>query len=250
MDIVQGTSYALSLRWAVSGKVDKGGNYCVAQGVLEQFGDAGTALAAFSVAVLVVAYYHRVDWIVSNPRTVSWCLIISMVMILVILIVPPASVISHFYGNTGLWCWIAHSSPTNDRLQIGACYALMWLAALTSVFGYGYVLIGTLIGWNPSKVVTDSDIVLPTWTSKEAWGMFWYSLAYCIEVGPISIIRLVQFGSHGPCPSVKPGWTIFAISLLGASGLINTILWLTTKRGFGFSTEEERRRAIEAGRHS
>jgi hypothetical protein len=168
-------------------------------GVLEQFGDAGTALSAFSVVTLVVAYYHRVDWVVSHPKTVSWCLIISMVTILVILIVPPASVVSSFYGNTGLWCWIAHSSPTNDRLQIGACYALMWLAALTSVFGYGYMIIGTFSGSNQSKEVTDIDIVLPTYTPKEAWGLFWYSLGnpFPTEYGVYrSLIAVAWFFNH------------------------------------------------------
>ncbi|KAF8311535.1 uncharacterized protein EI90DRAFT_3138263 [Cantharellus anzutake] len=245
MDAIQGVSYALSFKWAVSGDVSQDGGYCAAQGVLQQFGDAGTALSAFLVALLVVAYYFHVSWIVHHPKTVSCCLLLLFPAFLVVLIVPPPSLIHNLYGNTGLWCWIAHHSPTNARLQIGVCYALMWLAALTSILGYGWVLIGTLRGADAARQETGRSGHVPVYSVEEAWRMMWYSLAYVIEVAPISIIRLVQFGSKGPCPSVGPGWIIFAVAVYGASGLINTGLWLTTGRRFGFATEEERRKTSE-----
>ena len=69
-------------------------------------------------------------------------------------------------------------------------------------------------------------------------------IAYFIEVIPISIVRLIQWGSKGPCPNVRPGWVIFTVSLLGASGFINAVLWMVTGRRFGFRT----RREIEARR--
>ncbi|KAF8311537.1 uncharacterized protein EI90DRAFT_3096227 [Cantharellus anzutake] len=242
MDLVLSLSHALSLRWAVSGRVDQGGEYCIAQGVLLQFGNTGTAISALLVVLLVVGYYRRVKGIEENPGTVSCCLLAFLITFLITLIVPPVSVISNLYGNTGLWCWIVHSDPLNSGLQLGTCYGLMWLVALTSFLGYGYVLMGTLNNPNPKIQEGSDSIILPSYTVEEAWGMMWYSLAYVFEVTPISVIRLVQFGTKGPCPGVGPGWLIFAIPLYSASGLINTILWLTTGRRFGFSTEQERRR--------
>ncbi|KAF8325890.1 uncharacterized protein EI90DRAFT_2031688 [Cantharellus anzutake] len=245
MDAIQGVSSALSFKWAVSGDVSQDGGYCDAQGVLQQFGDAGTALSAFLVALLVVAYYFHAGWIVHHPKTVSCCLLLLFPAFLIVLIVPPSSLIHNLYGNTGLWCWIAHHSPTNARLQIGACYALMWLAALTSILGYGWVLIGTLRRAGAARQETGHFSHVPVYSVEEAWRMMWYSLAYVIEVAPISIIRFVQFGSKGPCRRVGPGWIIFAMAVYSASGLINTGLWLTTGRRFGFATEKERRRTSE-----
>ena len=74
-------------------------------------------------------------------------------------------------------------------------------------------------------------------------------IAYCIEVIPISVVRLVQFGK-GPCPNVRPGWLIFAVSLLNASGTINAILWMTTGRRFGFRTRGEIEEAVIMGERS
>ncbi|KAF8311536.1 uncharacterized protein EI90DRAFT_3160423 [Cantharellus anzutake] len=244
MDVIQSSSRALTFRWAVSGAVDHGGGYCMAQGVLEQFGDAGTALAAFLVAVLVVSYYRRVTMIVDHPRAVSWVLILFFAMALVSLIILPTTMIRNFYGNVGLWCWILHGGASRNTLQIASCYALMLLGALASVVGYGYVFIGTLNETNLARRDGGSADFLPMYTVEDAKRMMWYSLAYVIEVVPFVIIRLVTFYAKFPCPGVRAGWNVFAISLLGASGLINVLLWIITGRRFGFATEEERRRDV------
>ncbi len=107
--------------------------------MLEQFGDAGTAMSAFVVVILVVVRYFNHELIDDNWKRISYFWAAFLTVFLILLIIPPATTISHYYGNTGLWCWIDNNSPTNARLQIAACYALMWLAALTSVFGYGYL---------------------------------------------------------------------------------------------------------------
>jgi len=239
------------------GKVDSGGTYCTAQGALQQIGDAGTSISAFLVVLLVVAQYHRIDWIVSNPRTVSFVMLGFLVTFLFLLIAPPAISIRSYYGNTGLWCWIAHRNPETDRLQIASAYALDWLASLSSVLGYGYVLLGTLkhSGRTDRNHSPQEDDILTgdnvdVFTIKEAKGMMWYSLAYCIEVIPISVVRLVQFGAKGPCPNVRPGWIIFAVSLLGASGFINAMLWMTTGRRFGFRSHREIEEAVIMGERS
>ena len=138
-------------------------------GALQQIGDAGTSISAFLVVLLVVAQYHRIDWIVSNPKTVSYVMLGFLVTFLILLIAPPATSIRSYYGNTGLWCWIAHRNPETDRLQIGSAYALQWLASLSSVLGYGYVLLGTL---KYSERTADNHDVF---TTNEAKGMMWYS---------------------------------------------------------------------------
>jgi len=211
-------------------------------GVLEQIGDAGTATSAFLVVILILAQYFRVDWIISNPRTVSYTLFGFLLIFLTLLIAPPATTISNYYGNTGLWCWIVHGTGTNDRLQIGSTYGLIWVAALTSVFGYGYVLVSTIRDRNRADNSDDDDTLPDTndvFTVQEAMGMMWYSVAYCAEMIPITAVRLVQFRAPWPCPNVRPGWVIFAIGLQCTSGLVNALLWITTGRRFGFRTRKE-----------
>ena len=133
--------------------------------------------------LLVVAQYHRIDWIVSNPRTVSYVLLGFLFTFIILLIAPPAISIRAYYRNTGLWCWIAHRNPETDRLQIGSAYALQWLAALSSILGYGYVLLGTLKhggGTNRNSTPRENGILkadnFDVFTIREAKGMMWYSV--------------------------------------------------------------------------
>lgn len=153
-------------------------------GVLQQIGDAGTAISAFLVVLLVVAQYHHLEWITHNPRTVSYSLLSFIVLFLILLILPPATSIKNYYGNTGLWCWIAHRNPETDRLQIGSAYALEWLATITSILGYGHVLVGTLHGADGGHQQDGRPQAQPdnldVFTVEEAKGMMWYSLGKSI----------------------------------------------------------------------
>ncbi|KAI0247663.1 hypothetical protein BJV78DRAFT_1157059 [Lactifluus subvellereus] len=136
----------------------------------------------------------------------------------------------HFYGPTEYWCWI----PSEFKIQRTACdFGLMWMTAAANIVIYailflyfrGYI---TTSGWriHTSRRPEPVNIHGPL---KQAFGLLLslssYPLVYILTVLPLSIARYRDFAHH----SVPSAGTIFVDIIYLSSGLLNVILFSTTR---------------------
>jgi hypothetical protein len=69
----------------------------------------------------------------TRARVVTYISIAAIYMFVFLMIMIPATTIPHYYGNTGLWCWIAGEDVESLRLRIGECCLLLWALGAYSV---------------------------------------------------------------------------------------------------------------------
>jgi hypothetical protein len=160
-DLIQALATMANFRWAFSGSVTEGA-YCRTQSVFEQIGDSGAALCVIIISILVLVRIMNPAILNRNPHKLSLVLVLITSLILLLIILVPATVLKRYYGDTDLWCWIVDRNPTTARLRFGTEYVLMWIALGTETVVYTYILLRTS---------TFDDI-----SFKAAIGMFWYAV--------------------------------------------------------------------------
>jgi len=232
-DMIQALARISTFRWALSGVV-KEGAYCRTQSAFEQIGNFGAALCVMIISLLVLVRITRPSLITTRPRQISLILVALTTLILILLILVPSTVIKGYYGDTDLWCWIVDKNGTTSRLRIGTEYALLWSALATETLVYGYFLLRKLAHTYHWFGITSPSFDSITFSAT--LGMFWYAVAYAVEVIPISIIRMRQFQHH----DIPHGWDTVALTLGSAAGFVNAILFFSTGRRFGFSDGRRR----------
>ncbi|KAF9514273.1 hypothetical protein BS47DRAFT_1453588 [Hydnum rufescens UP504] len=225
---IQAVGNILTARWAFNGKVTEG-SYCTAQAVIKQIGDGGVSW--FTTAIAVMTFLQTMFPGKLNQSQAHWLAVAMIVFIFVfqfLSITIPATTIPHYYGNTGPWCWIPHTSGEASRLKIGTEYAYFWLAATVSLVLYGTIVVNWL---------REGTVKRDRRRHREALSMAWYPIAYTVEVLPMSLVRFLQWDPKGP--KAQHGFIIPAAILFASSGAINALLWLLTGRRFGFSDPDE-----------
>ena len=60
----------------------------------------------------------------ARARLVTMAFIAFIFTFLFLMIATPALTVDHYYGNTGLWCWIAGANTESLRLRIGELFEL------------------------------------------------------------------------------------------------------------------------------
>jgi len=146
---------------------------CWTAAVFEQIGDSGAALCVIIISVLVLLRVTT-PWIMAAyPRQMSLALVVVTSLILLFIILVPATTLNPYYGNTGLWCWIVGKDGTKRRLRVGTEYALMWTALATETLVYGYLLLRKLAHhYHWFGITSPFDRI----TFGAALGMFWYAV--------------------------------------------------------------------------
>lgn len=71
----------------------------------------------------------------AQARVVTFVGIGGVFLFLFLMITIPATTIHHYYGNTGLWCWIAGDNVESLRLRIGKSHLILYQLALVVQFG-------------------------------------------------------------------------------------------------------------------
>ncbi|KAF8269313.1 hypothetical protein EI94DRAFT_1799338 [Lactarius quietus] len=215
-DLIQTLGGLMNMKWVIDATVTEG-SFCVAQGVVKQLGDVGTALSAGNVAIYTFsALIFR-----SKPDTNVFraLLIVAGIWISIILNVAINVGInggSNFYTPTGYWCWI---SDVYGVQQTVADYMWMWISAFSSLLAYVAVF-----------------LVLRGFVTVEGWRVRWtygqespdiphYPIIYIITVLPVSAARYRTFAGHNP-PFV---FTVIADGLFLSSGLLNVLLYVYTR---------------------
>ncbi|KAG8938374.1 hypothetical protein FRC03_007310 [Tulasnella sp. 419] len=245
-DFILSMGYVTILAWARDGKVTPGIT-CTAQGVLQHAGEVGTSLATLAIAIYTFkSLLFR--WTV-HPTDRPWLMplavfgLISLFQLLMTLI-PAVGIYDDpekpFYGVAGYWCWITADYP-GERL--GLEYVIFWFVALVNIILYiplFLALRGNLVvrppinptRWRICSVTWRSVRYEDTWSltsaarfDKVALQMLAYPIVYIFLILPASINRWAS-PKVSNWPSAMSFFACFALAL---SGLINVILYVTTR---------------------
>lgn len=67
----------------------------------EQIGDSGAAICVIVISILVFLRNTHPALITYNPRQTSITLVVAVTFVLITIILVPATVLKHYYGDTG-----------------------------------------------------------------------------------------------------------------------------------------------------
>jgi len=232
-DLCQAIGSIMSIQWYIKNEVEFG-SFCVAQGVIKHIADVGTAVWSLVIAgqafwILFLRLPTR-KYLLYATLISGWSIVGTMV------IAGPAALDvalnGPFFGISGHWCWIS-DHYTVARITLD--YMILFLSALFSFILYSMIFLsirGNLIrnGWRVRfnfKGGKDSngggadDAILGI-----AKQMLWYPVTYTIIILPIAACRFAEWTGH----EVSWDVTVFADSIFLLSGLINVVLFSTTRR--------------------
>ncbi|KAI9064117.1 hypothetical protein FKP32DRAFT_1591529 [Trametes sanguinea] len=209
--------------------------YCTVQGVLKHASDVGTAYWSLIIAmntfwILFLRWKLR-RFVLIGALTAGWSAIGAIVS------AGPAAIQrverGPFYAISGYWCWIQDEYPS-ERITLD--YMIMFISALLSFIMYTLVffrLRGNVLlhGWRlsfrfrrgPTEPASKS---VDTHAMNVAKGMLLYPVAYTILLLPIAISRFSEWMGH----EVPFAVTIVCDAIFLLSGLVNVVLFLTTRR--------------------
>ncbi|KAJ8521163.1 hypothetical protein ONZ45_g2080 [Pleurotus djamor] len=216
------------------------GSTCVAQGVLKQLSDVGSATWTLVIAIntfcLLFLEIKLRQFVLWSTLVAGWFGIGAIVM------AGPASLNTvqrgPFHAISGYWCWISPEYPT-ERITLG--YMFMFISAFLCFVIYTLIYLrlrGNVVvnGWRlrfrSSTAVRDSNA--SDWRGRVANDhamriskqMLLYPVAYTVLILPIAIARFSAWaGADVPFSA-----TIFCGSVFLLSGVVNVVLFSTTRR--------------------
>ncbi|TFY71616.1 hypothetical protein EVG20_g1395 [Dentipellis fragilis] len=228
----------LSLKWVMDMTVNYG-TLCTVQAVIKHTADVGIALWTSVIA------FHTFGILFFNlplKRYAMWCTLVGVwSATAAIVIAGPATLNTPkhgpFYGIAGEWCWITGNYNTQ---RVVLDYMIMFLAALFSFILYTLVFLrlrGIILvdGW---RISFRFKRRVPSWSGSEKGRqdqymatlgkqMLLYPVAYTIIILPITVVRFTNWFGHDDVPFAA---TIFCDTVYLLSGLVNTILFSSTRR--------------------
>ncbi|KAI0066270.1 hypothetical protein BV25DRAFT_1879414 [Artomyces pyxidatus] len=227
-DIIQALGGMLDVKWAHTGKVHTG-SFCTAQGVIQQLGEVGVALATLAISVhTFVVVFWRIG-IHSRPIAYSAVGLICLFDVLFVSIGAGVHRHQNYEEPTPYWCWIGHQY---EGERLAGEYLWFWVTLFFSLLAYV-----PLYFWSRGNLSVDQN----TWWrfhihrraavqdfDGQGWralSMLAYPVIYCILVIPLSIARWRGFSGH----TVPSSATFFSIVLYNLSGFCNVVLLLTTR---------------------
>jgi hypothetical protein len=140
-----------------------------------------------------------------------------------------------FFSISGYWCWISPHYPA-ERITLD--YMIMFMAAFFSFVIYTLIFLrlrGNIVGsgWHIgfrmlSKETSDtgSEATKGNQAMAIAKQMLLYPVAYCGLILPIAATRFSSWSGH----AVPFEVTIFSGTVFLMSGLVNVVLFTTTRR--------------------
>ncbi|KAI0247658.1 hypothetical protein BJV78DRAFT_901876 [Lactifluus subvellereus] len=240
-DLVQAAGGLMNVRWAIDASV-RSGVFCSVQGAVKHASDVGCALSTLVISLYTLRTLcfmkvpHDDDQLdkgkiekTRRKRLHRSLVVVVCIWASVALIVTAnvaANGVGHFYGPTGYWCWIR----SEYSIQRTACdFGLMWMTAAANIVIYAILFLHFrgYITTSGSRIHTSLkpkpvNIHGPL---KQAFGLLFYPLVYILTVLPLSIARYNAFAHH----RVPFAVTIFVDTIYLSSGLLNVILFSTTR---------------------
>jgi len=237
-DVLQAIGAVMSIKWIQDGKVEVG-EFCNAQGIVQQLGETGVAMTTLMIAV----YTFLGGWLGKDVKSMPmWVTQMLMVAIwfFIALMTMLGNVINrgkHFVIPTPYWCWIGA-----DYLQwrIWGEYFWFWITLAVSLVIYiplylwsrGNLLFDEHSWWKLSlkRVESNADPELKV-IRRRSFVMLAYPGVYCISILPFSVVRWIGFiQERGHRPNRVSSTATFAVAAIyGLSGVCNVVLLLTTR---------------------
>ncbi|KAG9078886.1 hypothetical protein FS749_009058 [Ceratobasidium sp. UAMH 11750] len=259
-DLIQGSAFAINLKWAADGGIQHSAT-CTVQAAVSQFGDLGGALWSLAIA------YHTFSllFLLSKPSIWATCSLLGVgwTLITVLPILGPTVIENvakrgHFYGISGAWCWIGDDYQAERFIYV---YMWIFLSLLSSLVLYSLVYLrfsgflfyeqGKLVwkptsransrntmtfnvsgesnGTNGTRLVGNGEFNgVGKHLKKVARRLMFYPLVYSLVTVPVAVCRLMAIsGWKVPFPLYAFAGTTFA-----SSGLTNVILFIITRHSF------------------
>jgi len=236
LDIIQALGKVTSIRWVSLGKVVSG-EYCTAQGGLQQFGETGVALTTLTVTVhtFISVFWRRGI----HSRRIA-LVIVALIYTFVSLWVG-LGIGTHkdpefpFYNPTPYWCWIS-SRYSGER--IGGEYIWLWITLITSIILYvplffwsqGNLSVDPEIWWR-FRIHRRPDVLDFEGRRRRAFAILAYPTVYSILILPVSVIRWIGFGleARGIDNGIPAVATFIVDYTYTLSGFLNVSLLLLTR---------------------
>jgi len=233
-DIIMALGRVTNIKWVQEDRIYVG-SYCTAQGVIQQFGETGSAMVTTVIAIYT---FTIVVWgTFRRQLQVAYAVIAFIFLFLIIFIGVTVGTqthgTQHYMTPDGFWCWIGDGTRYNAERYSGE-YMWMWIALSVSVLTYvplAFVAIGVL------RVSTDN------WWKFERNGrrdaqvegqrrrsisMIAYPVVYFILVIPTSIVRWASgFGSSAK--TLPSAATLTTECIFSLTGLANVMIFLFTR---------------------
>ncbi|KZP09515.1 hypothetical protein FIBSPDRAFT_681977, partial [Athelia psychrophila] len=232
-DLIMAVGHVLDLGWIQGGKIQVG-NYCTAQGTIQQIGETGSALATLAIAIYSV---FAVLWGKLSGNFVAAYLVVGFTWIFVALLVAigvttPGS--DHYETPDGFWCWIGRKHSIDRYLGE---YVWMWAAMFGSFLAYtplffwarGNLSIDPAHWWKIRlhRSLSDEHSIDPDGRKRRAMGLIAYPLVFALIILPFSVVRWTSnFGTGKHKLTALTFATQFLYSL---TGTFNVLLFLFTR---------------------
>ncbi|EAU91554.2 hypothetical protein CC1G_02043 [Coprinopsis cinerea okayama7 len=231
--ILQCLGTALSIQW-LQDRMIVIGQFCTAQAALKHIADVGIAVwtlviagHTFCVLFLELRIANYVLWLALG---LGWTVIFFLVGSGPLFIARKE--IIPFYGIDGRWCWI---SPVYTFSQVFLAWVPILLAVALSMVLYTltfFRLRGNIVrnGWKLAFRRMDGDESGKYFDNDQtmvaAKQMLLYPVTYAILATPIVIVQFVSWSGI----KVSFEWVVFSGSVYLLSGLLNAIVFTTTRR--------------------
>jgi len=230
-DLLQALGGAVNVKWIHELRVYRG-TFCSLQGTIQQLGEPAVALVTLVIAVHT---FSSVWWGRElKSLLVAWIMIglvwLFVILLLVIEIGKHAHELNSYYTPTPYWCWIDGS----NKLKIGVEYLWFWVTLGVSLAFYV-----PLFFWSRGNITVDQDkwLSFKVHRSKDSpehserrrhsLKLIAYPIIYSITVIPNTVVRFIEFAHPNHFPG---GPVFFAETVYRLSGLLNVLLFITTRR--------------------
>ncbi|EPQ56950.1 hypothetical protein GLOTRDRAFT_26028, partial [Gloeophyllum trabeum ATCC 11539] len=236
-DLIQAVGGMINAKWVTEGKVYTGG-FCTFQGAIQQIGETGVALFTL---VITLQTFWGVWWSKgSHDALVSYLVTGSIFLFIVLFVGISVGIHTHpsskYYDlPTPYWCWIGGAY---GKERIAGEYFWMWLTMSASISLYvplyflyrRNITVDEKVWWkfDVHRRKRDGDDTAP---DAHPLVMLAYPAVYCLTVLPTCIARWVQFyrENHDSTVATPSAATFFTEFLYRSSGLVNIILYLSTR---------------------
>ncbi|KAF5385891.1 hypothetical protein D9615_002585 [Tricholomella constricta] len=237
-DFIQALGAVMDIKWIHEGKVEIG-NFCTAQGVIQQLGETGVAITTLLIAIYTfIGVWWRIGMGQKSVRVAK--IIIGLVWSFVFLMIVLGNAIhadkSKLYQSpTPYWCWIG-----NEYLQwrIWGEYVWFWITLAFSSFAYTL-----LFFWSRGNITLDeyswwkfsihraSKFDAHQTTRMQSLVMLAYPIVYSVLIMPLSIVRWIGFVQErgDGVNTIGAAPVMLVIGIYGLSGAANVVLLLTTR---------------------
>jgi len=223
-----------SIKWVQEGRVFQG-NYCTAQGIIQQFGETGSAMVTTVIAIYT---FVVVMWGAFKHQLLVAYLVVGFIFVFITLFIgvsvgTQTHGAHHYMTPDGFWCWIGNGSRYNKERYAGE-YVWMWIALSVSALTYiplSFVALGILrvsqTHWWKFELHGRGEAQVEG-QKRRSISMIAYPVVYFILVIPTSVVRWVSgFGSS--TKTLPSAATLATEVLFSLSGLGNVFIFLFTR---------------------